>query len=240
MRAMDAVLFDLDDTLHDDTASYRTTARRVARYVADRFDIDPQALAEAYLASLGQFWEELSPESLAVRSQNLHARWWGQAFAQFGIRDRELAGWCAFAFEQASPRDLSLFPGVADMLADLRHRGLKLGLVTNGLAQTHRKKIALLGLESAFDEYFLADEIGMVKPDPRIFVHACERLGTSAERAAMVGDVYERDIVGAREAGLFTVWVNANRGDIPRNLPQPDATVSRIADAPGVLPLARD
>jgi len=230
------VLFDLDDTLHDDTGAYHATALRVAAYVAQRFGIDTKELAEAYLAEINRFYEELSAADIRVRNQSMQARWWGRAFVHFGIRDRELAGWCAFAFDQLNSQDLAVVPGVHEMLAKLRQQGVKLGLLTNGFSVTHRKKIADLGLSSSFDEVFLADEVGMVKPDPRIFRHACDRLNTSVERAVMVGDLYERDIVGAHEAGLFTIWVNHGKETIAANLPRPDATVTTIVDTLRVLP----
>ena len=236
MRATEVVLFDLDDTLHDDTAAYRVTALRVAVYVADRFGIDAQAMADAYLAEVQQFYEVLAPEHVVARHQHVQARWWGRAFVEFGIRDREFAAWCSFAFEQLQGRHLMVLPGVHEMLAGLREKGVQLGLLTNGFAGTHRKKIVDLGLERSFDEFFLADEIGMVKPDPEIFRYACKRFRTRVERAVMVGDRYERDIVGAREAGLFTVWVNRGRSALPDAAPEPDATVHAILDTPGVLP----
>lgn len=236
MRATETVLFDLDDTLHDDTAAYRVTARRVASFAADRFGVDACEVAQAYLAEVEGFYEALTSEHLGMQNQNIQARWWGRAFAHFGIRDREFAGWCSFAFEQLHMLNHNVIPGVHEMLDDLRGKGVKLGLLTNGFAQSHRKKIADLGLDRSFDAFFLADEVGMVKPDPEIFRYACKRLGSSVESAVMVGDIYERDIIGAREAGLFTVWVNRGNGALSDALPQPDATVLTIVDTPGVLP----
>jgi putative hydrolase of the HAD superfamily len=232
---MDTVIFDLDDTLHDDTGAYKKSALHVARYVADRYAIDAAKLAASYTSQAEAFWEEFSSHSLKLKDQGLRARFWGRALAEFGISDRHLAGWCSFVYSEMRDRHLRLFPGVTEMLSHLRGRGMKLGLLTNGLAQTHRSKIVRLGLENLFDGVFLADEVGMVKPDPRVFLHACSRLGTSADKAVMVGDRYERDIVGAREAGLFTVWVNSRRDSLPPNALPPHATVLHVIETPGVL-----
>jgi len=121
-------------------------------------------------------------------------------------------------------------------VASLRTRGLRLALVTNGFAETHREKIVLLQLEDAFDEVFIADEVGMLKPDPRLFALACERLGVLPAAAAMVGDRYERDIRGAHDVGLFTVWLNVRDETVPSGAPRPDAIVTAIADVERVLP----
>jgi FMN phosphatase YigB (HAD superfamily) len=63
-------------------------------------------------------------------------------------------------------------------------------------------------------------------------------LGSEPARAAMVGDRYGRDVVGAREAGLFTVLLDVHAIPIPEGAPQPDAIVTSIAEVLDVLPLA--
>ena len=134
-----------------------------------------------------------------------------------------------------APKYYTLFPGALDLLRSLKERGIKLGLVTNGLSETHREKIALLRVSEFFDAIFLADEVGMIKPDPLLFAHACRTLGGAPARAAMVGDRYDRDIRGALEAGLFTVWLNVRAEELPPGAAPPDATVSSIADVGRIL-----
>ena len=112
--------------------------------------------------------------------------------------------------------------------------------MTNGFAETHREKIGLLRLETAFDEIFIADEVGMMKPDPRLFRLAAERLGVGARACAMVGDRFERDVTGAQAAGMYAVWMNVRGEQLPAGATAPDATVAGLAEVEGVLPLARN
>jgi putative hydrolase of the HAD superfamily len=112
---------------------------------------------------------------------------------------------------------------------------MRLGIVTNGLSETHREKIALLQLSESFDAIFLSDEVGMVKPDPLLFAHACRVLGGVPAAAAMVGDRYDRDIRGAAEAGLFTIWFNVRSEELPPGAPPPDATCTSIAEIGRIL-----
>jgi len=115
---------------------------------------------------------------------------------------------------------------------------MKLGIVTNGLSETHREKIALLRISEYFDAIFLADEVGMIKPDPLLFAHACRTLGGAPAHSAMVGDRYDRDIRGALEAGLFTIWLNVRDEELPAGARPPDATCSAIADVARILLLS--
>jgi putative hydrolase of the HAD superfamily len=156
-----------------------------------------------------------------------------------GIDDVALSERCAHDYGRYRSDVLELAPGALDCIAALRARGCKLGIVTNGFAATHHEKIARLGLTEHFDALFLADEMGMLKPDPAVFEHACSTLGSRPERTAMVGDRYDRDIVGAKRSGLFTVLVDVHAIPIPEGAVPPDAVVNAIGDVPAALPLAR-
>jgi FMN phosphatase YigB (HAD superfamily) len=74
-------------------------------------------------------------------------------------------------------------------------------------------------------------------PAIEIFRLVCRTLGTEPERTAMVGDRYDRDIIGAGRVGLFTVLVDVHAIPIPDGAVPPDATVNSIEDVLDVLPL---
>jgi putative hydrolase of the HAD superfamily len=92
-----------------------------------------------------------------------------------------------------------LFEDALPVLDDLRRRGLKIGLVSNG-ARDLEEFAAHHGLE--VDAAVGSRAHGRIKPDPSIFVAALSALGTTAEETAMVGDSYEDDIEGARALGI--------------------------------------
>ena len=89
---------------------------------------------------------------------------------------------------------------------ELRRRELKLGVVTNGPSAMQRRKLAALGIESAFDAILVSEEEGVSKPDPEIFRRALERCGVAAHEALFVGDHPVADIEGAHNAGLRVAW----------------------------------
>jgi putative hydrolase of the HAD superfamily len=234
-RAFDAVLFDLDDTLHDDTAAYRTAAGRVADEIAASRGIPAEPLVDAYIDQAESFWSNLGSEHLASSMGGLRVRMWTAGLAAVGVDDRELGEWAAEAYNRYRADALEPYPEALPLLAALRAAGRKTALITNGFAETHRDKIAQLRLDSAFDAILIADEIGMIKPDPRVFLHACELLGVAPGASVMVGDRYERDIIGALEAGLATIWLNPAGVPIPGGAPPPDAIVGSFADVTAAL-----
>ena len=235
MRAVDIVLFDLDDTLHDDTLAYQSAAEEVALEIAAEHGIDALALKAAYVAAAEGFWKRLTADTLQVELARVRERLWETALHSVGLEDEELARRSAGRYNDYRKKHYILFPGAADLLRTLRARGKRLGLVTNGFSETHREKISLLRVGEFFDAVFIADEVGMLKPDPMLFAHACTTMGGSPARAAMVGDRYDRDIRGASQAGLFTIWLNVRGEPLPPGAPPPDATCTNIGDVERVL-----
>lgn len=235
---LEAVIFDLDDTLHDDTATYHRAAHRVASDVATERGVARGALLDAYIAQAERFWSRLDAATLGTPLVGLRAEMWAAALATCGIEDRELAERCGVAYNAYRRDLLELWPGALDLLTSLRERGYKLALITNGFSETHREKLVVLGLEGAFDEVFIADEVGMVKPDARLFRLAAERLGVAPEACAMVGDRFDRDVRGGASVGMFTVWLNVRGEGLPTDLAA-DAVVADLAGVEGALPLVR-
>jgi putative hydrolase of the HAD superfamily len=230
-----AVLFDLDDTLHDDTLAYHSAAEEVAHEVAAEHGIDALALKAAYIEEAEGFWKRLTADALNVKLASVRAGLWQSALENVGVADAEVAARSAERYNDYRKKYFTLFPGAAEVLATLRERGVKLGIVTNGLSETHREKIALLRIADSFDAIFIADEVGMLKPDPLLFAHACEVLETAPAHSAMVGDRYDRDIRGAHDAGLYTVLLKVREEEIPPGAPQPDATCDSIGEVGRVL-----
>jgi putative hydrolase of the HAD superfamily len=235
VRAIEAVLFDLDDTLHDDTLAYQSAAEEVAREVAAEHGIDALALKAAYIAQAEGFWKRLSVDVLQTKLSAVRKRLWQAALESVGLDSEEIANRSAQRYNAYRKKYYTPFPGAVELLSSLRAEGKKLGMVTNGLSETHREKIASLRIGEYFDAIFIADEVGMIKPDPLLFAHACAVLGSAPARSAMVGDRYDRDIRGAIEAGLFTVWLRVRDERLPEGCTPPDVTCTSIGEVAEAL-----
>jgi HAD superfamily hydrolase (TIGR01549 family) len=103
-----------------------------------------------------------------------------------------------------------LYPGAREVLAALADRAdLALGLVTNGLAEVQRARIARLELDAYFDAVVVSSEVGVAKPAPAIFDVAFAQLADPPRASAvMVGDSLTSDLRGGRAAGIATCWFN--------------------------------
>jgi len=90
----------------------------------------------------------------------------------------------------------------------LKGRGLRLGVVTNGLQSDVDEILPRVGLEGFFDVVVVIDSLGRIKPDVEVFQYALERLGVEACEAVFVGDELEADYKGASGAGLAVFLVD--------------------------------
>jgi putative hydrolase of the HAD superfamily len=94
------------------------------------------------------------------------------------------------------------------------------------------------GLARFIEAWAVSEDLGVDKPDPRIFEHALEVAGASASRSAMVGDRLDYDIEPANRAGMRTVWVlrgEAPAEPSPDQLAVPDASVRSLDEVPRAL-----
>lgn len=101
-----------------------------------------------------------------------------------------------------------LYPGAWDVLERLSER-VTLALVSNGLSEVQRPRIARLGVERFFDAIVISSEVGTTKPGTRIFDIVFEQLGKPPkEEVLMVGDSLTSDIKGGANYGIDTCWYN--------------------------------
>jgi HAD superfamily hydrolase (TIGR01509 family) len=121
-------------------------------------------------------------------------------------------------------------PGAPEALDALRAAGLRLSLASNAEPML-RQKLEELRLAHRFDHLAISGEVGIEKPDPRFFRGALEALRVPAERAIHVGDLYEIDVVGARDAGLEAVLVDVAGLSADRDV----ARVRSLAEVPELL-----
>ncbi|MEO8458119.1 MAG: HAD family hydrolase [Chloroflexota bacterium] len=124
-----------------------------------------------------------------------------------------------------------LRPGVAELLEELHARGLKLGLAANQPAEVIGRMEAA-GIAKYFASQAVSGTLGFHKPDPRLFLHACEALGVEPAECIMVGDRIDCDIAPANALGMRTVCLRTGRhaSQEPRTeAERPDAEVTEVA-----------
>ncbi|MHB8633758.1 MAG: HAD family hydrolase [Thermoplasmatota archaeon] len=224
-RKLEAVIFDLDDTL----VNWREAeALAVARLARERFQpngVDPTAVAATY--------DQILAETMA--GFRATGRW-------MAVRERleilahrhslpVAADELAAAFMAAARAELRFLTGAVEAIEAARKAGLRTALLTNGPGAVQRPKVEHFRLEERLDFIGISGEMGKWKPDAAAFQHVLERLGASPEGALMVGDSLDFDIRPARKLGMRTAWIDAGgqpHPDAEWVCPHPGALVARL------------
>lgn len=205
------VLFDLDHTLLDSETSMAAAYEHTMHGIG--ID-DPWPLHPVFERINRALWDaverhEISPEEVRF------AR-----FTQFLDELRLDADPVAMAEQYVEQLGASgdLFEGVIDVLDALRPH-VSLALITNGIGQVQRARIARLGLEPYFEAVVISGEVGAAKPGTGIFDLVFDALGTPDRRGAViVGDSLSSDIRGGANYGIDTVWYNPEAKPVPADM----------------------
>lgn len=178
------------------------------------------AVADAFMA------REAARQPIWARSESARDDFFGEyerlLLGGAGVEvSRELA-LRVFARVRDTQRGFALYDDVLGALADLKWRGIVLGMITNNPGDVNAL-CRELGLFPAMDFAVSSEEVGAGKPDPAIFLEALRRAGTEARETLHVGDQYETDVQGARAVGIHPVLLdrddmNADVTDCPRIL----------------------
>jgi putative hydrolase of the HAD superfamily len=186
-----AVIFDLWATL---VPWDQEQANRFYDSMADAVGIEPERFREAWLS--GRKSREIGPIADHLR----------ELFDGLGAApdlDEVLAMRREWTLRSLQPR-----PDALETLAELRRRGHLLGLISV-CSQDVPHVWDETPLAGALDELVFSCEVGLSKPDPRIYEIACERLGVEPRVCLFVGDGANDELPGAERAGMAAVQLRA-------------------------------
>lgn len=232
MAELDAVTFDYWETLCTDPEGDfigRRVAAMAAALAAHGVDAPLEELEAGHLAAWddwNQKWEDNTD----------HVDWrWAAALTLASVphlaphpSDAYDDAFQAFHDSTVEP-NLVLLDGVPEVLTALHDRGVRIGIICDvGLipSTTLRRELERLGVFHLFDHWSFSDEVGVYKPDTRIFEHALAGLGgVDPGRAAHVGDRRRTDVAGAQRMGMRAVRI-ADAYDDPSFGPTGDAVIS--------------
>jgi putative hydrolase of the HAD superfamily len=253
-----AVVFDLDDTLIvDEAVSKEAFAELAAEAVA--FGADAKKFQHAAMTLSRKLWSEGPCHEFCRRigisafeclwgafegeSRELTAlRNWAtdyrrsvfeRALREQMIESSEAARQLTSSFESMRRKLQRLMPDAVETLANLS-QSYQLALLTNGAPDLQREKLRHSGLGDFFQYVAVSGEHDIGKPDPGIFSIVLSRLGVKAEETVMVGNSLERDIQGAKNAGVLAVWLKVIGAEEPADI-EPDYTIEGLTELPGLL-----
>ena len=232
---LDAVLFDIDDTLYSTTAFAKDARRNaVLAMITHGLDVTEEEGLKEIDEVVSEFTSNYDEHLDRLLDRLGPARWGGRNPAV-------LIAAGVVAYHQTKERHLRPLPDAVVLLRSLYQARVRTGIVSAGLKVKQAEKLVRLGVLPWLDPgaIFLSDQMGVSKPNPKIFSKACEGLRLPASRVLYVGDRPETDVAPARKAGMKTVHYRGAHGrysSVPAD-PPADHEVELLTD---LKPILRD
>ncbi len=204
-----SIFFDADDTLFD----YPQAERAALSACLDEFRIthEAEAFIAAYRRHNHDVWMEF--ERGETDQATLRVERFRRLAVELGIAGLPLDRVSSFYLETLSGQS-QLLPGALELVQELAKR-FPLALITNGIASVQNQRFAASPITPYFRSIIISEEVGIAKPDPRIFTPALEAIGVAPGEVLYVGDSVSSDMAAARNAGMDFCWVNPHGAPIP-------------------------
>lgn len=209
-KSVKAVIFDLDDTLYDRNAVLIEFARHLFRYLPHVFvGLEVEAVISAYLETDRSAEEDYGAGSPWTRDELS-----GCFLRSLGISENHTDAVTELYNRDRNKIHLPV-PGAIATVKEIRQR-FQTALITGSFSVVQSPKLKAIGLLNSFDCTVFGEEFGIVKPDPEIFRHTAGLLGRSPSECLYIGDSYELDVTGSKNAGMLACWYN------PKKVPPPE------------------
>ena len=191
---MKVIVFDLDNTLID-------RQRAFTEMLKDRIELtlpeDKKHLKEQAIQDI-LMWDDNGTVSRSVSFKK-----YCDKYEVTCMTSEELSTY----WTTISGSVVYLFDDVIDVITYLKEK-YRLAILTNGSPISQRRKLESTGILNMFELSVVSGEVGIDKPDPRIFDVMCERLNVKPQDCLYVGDNYVNDVLGARNAGWKAIYLN--------------------------------
>ena len=221
------LLIDLDDTILD----FKKAERLAIAKTITSFGLEatPETLHRYHLINK-EHWERLERKEI-TREQVLVGRF-DVLFQEMGISVDPVL--CARTYEGNLSQGHYFLPGAFETLEELA-KNYRLFLVSNGTSRVQAGRLKSAAISHFFETIFISQDIGVNKPDKLYFDRCFAQIPDFiSEKALIVGDSLSSDILGGKNAGIATCWVNPEGKNAPENL-QPDYQIESLSQLPKLL-----
>jgi putative hydrolase of the HAD superfamily len=213
------IFFDLDHTLWDFDKNSMLAFKRVFKKFKITIEFD--AFLKIYEPINIEYWKKYREDK--VSKENLRR---GRLIDSFNFFDliftTEKIDEIADAYIQELPFDNHLFEGAVEIL-DYLILKYKLHIITNGFEEVQHKKLKNSGIDHYFSTVTTSEEVGLKKPNPKVFLTALNKANSFPTQSVMIGDSLEADILGANNIGMQTIFYNYRNESISKKIKSIDS-----------------
>ncbi|MDV7185775.1 YjjG family noncanonical pyrimidine nucleotidase [Lutibacter sp. TH_r2] len=208
------IFFDLDHTLWDFEKNSDLAFKTI--FKKHKVHVEFEKFANYYRPINQKYWKLYRDEKVS-KSELRYGRL-KDTFTKikFEVSDSVINS-LAVDYIDVLPNNNYLFDGAIEILNYLQP-SYKLHIITNGFNEVQYQKIENSGLKSYFSKIITSEEVGVKKPNPKIFKYALDKAEALSKESLMIGDNWEADIMGAKNIGLDVIFFNIGNQPVSENI----------------------
>lgn len=202
------VFIDLDDTLWDTFANNRRSLEMLYKeYLWSEYVSTFDQFFEVYYPNNELLWDDYRNDRI-TKEQLSYLRF-ARPFQHFSmpIAEESIATLNRH-FLDLSQHQTSLVDGAEELLQELKAKGYRVMIITNGFEEIQFNKMKNSGIDQYIDQLFVSEKLGSHKPNIGFFHFALTGSNSRREETVVIGDSLEADIKGADNARLHSIWFN--------------------------------
>ena len=213
------IFFDLDHTIWDfDRNAQETLMELFEHYNLPALGLaSPQNFIQTYTENNQQLWAEYHLGK--ITKEVLRSERFRKTFLELGVNPDLVPPQFEEDYVRISPTKTNLFEGSEKVLAYLQQK-YTLHIISNGFKETTLTKMRLSNLNPYFENVIISEDVGVNKPDKRVFEYALNKAGALKDESIMIGDSLEADIRGAQDFGMQAIFFNPLNRDKPADVEQ--------------------
>lgn len=230
------LFIDFDDTLYDTYGNAVIALRETFdTYQLGRYFADPQVFYDAYWEANIDLWSRYSRGEIK-RDYLIVERFRRPLSEGKNLKvTKELCLEMSDRFLDFCSNKPGVIDGAHELMADLKQKGYRMHMTSNGFHEVQYKKLAACGLKDYFDTIILSEDAGYNKPSKAYFDYALKVSGANIETTLMIGDNLNTDIRGALNAGIDALLFNRWQVEIGDEGQAPTFVVNRLSEISDIL-----
>jgi putative hydrolase of the HAD superfamily len=205
-----AVIFDLDDTLYDFKSLEPSAIKAVEEYCEIELGIESGIFRESF--ARGRIYTKEILGNVAASHNRL--LYFQHMLESLRIKPLPCCRKMYDIFWNHVLSHMRIYDGVMEFMQKLKSQKFKIAVCTDLTAEIQHRKLEKLDLSELIDNLVTSEEVGVEKPDKRIFELTLQKLSCKAEECIFVGDSFEKDIVGAKDIGMMHIQMTGKFEDV--------------------------
>lgn len=202
------IFFDLDNTLWDHNKNARLTLEELFEdhKIQESFAIPFNDFYEVYHEINEDLWIKIRDG--IIDKDYLRKHRFYDTFLKFNLDDFELSQTFEHQFLDEIVKYNELVPGSLDILEYLKKKGYTIHIISNGFRDVTHRKVEESGIKAYITTITSADDVGVRKPNPKVFNYAINLAKATKQESIIIGDDWVADIKGAKDFGIDAIYFN--------------------------------